>query len=93
MFLKVLNNFFSDLSYNKISSISGQIFPPKSKLQTLNFASNSIEILEPECFSYLENLKELKLNRNRLSSLPKLTFFPLVNLQVSLQTLLSLTKY
>jgi Leucine-rich repeat (LRR) protein len=66
------------LSHTAVS----RTFPAGSILQSLNLASNSIEILESGCLDQLTELQELKLSRNRLSSLPKMVFIHLGSLHL-----------
>lgn len=46
-----------------------------------NLGANQIETLEPGCFSGLNYLQELSLQRNKIRTIPKDLFLPLKNLE------------
>ncbi|XP_037113057.1 vasorin b [Syngnathus acus] len=61
-----------DLSSNQISRISEHCFRATVLLERLYLYANHIENIHPAAFSGLDNLLELKLQGNRLTSLPVL---------------------
>nr|XP_050027709.1 leucine-rich repeats and immunoglobulin-like domains protein 3 [Dermacentor andersoni] len=70
-----------DLSFNKITSISGGVFTNSSNLQYLSLSSNKISSIEKGSLDNLTSLQTLQLNRNRLATIPKNLFLNLKSLK------------
>ena len=60
-----------NLAHNKITLLPDD-FPEFYLLDTLNFAGNGMEFVEPEAFRNLTNLRTLILNKNALTTIPNL---------------------
>ncbi|CAF1126727.1 unnamed protein product [Rotaria sordida] len=63
-----------DLSYNKLRSISANIFLNLTRLETLILSYNKIRCLESASFKGLKNLRILSLHGNEISTIPEGSF-------------------
>ena len=81
LFDKNLKLVYLDLSYNKIKTLSDNIFINQQKLEVLYLFRNQIYFLFPQTFKVLKNLRYLSLAHNRIQSLEPLWFESLENLK------------
>ena len=72
------------VSANQVSSLTSSIFDGISNFRKLYLGGNEIVSVEPSIFKadYFENLRELKLNENKLNFIHANTFEGLGNLQI-----------
>ena len=67
-----------NLSHNKLTHLSPDLFADLFSLQVLNLEHNEIEIIEGNAFSMLKNLHTLTLSHNKLTFIDSTTFNGLI---------------
>ncbi|XP_067122184.1 protein toll-like isoform X2 [Centruroides vittatus] len=87
LFDNLLDLKILDISRNRQSNISKDLFVKMTSLQILNIAMNDLEILDEGIFDNLRNLSHLFLSSNHLATISEDVFLELNHLQV-----LSLSK-